>query len=141
MFSRVLDDVPLHIQGLIKSAKLFQNILRISFVATQVVVGAVPTSAVDFGQFRLRPISTSANFRLRPISPSVNFDFEFGQFDFGQFRLQPISTSANFDFGPIRLRPIFLDFGQLDFGQFRLRPISTSVNFDFGQVLDVVFLN
>ena len=32
---------------------------------------------VDFGQFRLRPISTSANF------------------DFGQFRLQPISISAS----------------------------------------------
>ena len=36
------------------------------------------TSAIDFGQFRLRP----ALF-----------------FDFGQFRLRPISTSANFDFG------------------------------------------
>ena len=35
-------------------------------------------SAIDFGQFRLRP----AFF-----------------FDFGQFRLRPISTSANFDFG------------------------------------------
>ena len=35
-------------------------------------------SAIDFGQFRLRPISTSANF------------------DFGQFRLRPISTSADF---------------------------------------------
>ena len=37
-------------------------------------------SAIDFGQFRLRPA----------------FFFEFGQFDFGQFRLRPISTSANF---------------------------------------------
>ena len=45
-------------------------------------------SAIDFGQFRLRPaffffFSTSAN------STSANFDF-------GQFRLRPISTSANF---------------------------------------------
>ena len=44
----------------------------------------VSSSAIDFGQFRLRPA----------------FFFEFGQFDFGQFRLRPISTSANFDFGP-----------------------------------------
>ena len=75
-------------------------------------------SAVDFGQFRLRPISTSANF------------------DFGQFRLRPISTSANFDFGQLRLRPagrsrigrsrasssgphpsVVADFGQSNFGQ------------------------
>ena len=60
---------------------------------------------------RLRPISTSASFffefgqfdfgqfRLRPISTSANFDF-------GQFRLRPISTSANLDFGQFRLRPI-----------------------------------
>ena len=62
---------------------------------------AEQVSAIDFGQLRLRPITTSASslFRVRPISTSVNFDF-------GQFRLGPISTSANFD------------FGQFDFGQF-----------------------
>ena len=43
-------------------------------------LGAKGTSAIDFGQFRLRPVffSSSAN-----------------------------STSANFDFGQFRLRPIF----------------------------------
>ena len=63
---------------------------------------ASPSSAIDFGQFRLRP----ALF------------FEFGQFDFGQFRLRPISTSANFDFGQFRLRPISIsaNFGMLSFG-------------------------
>ena len=44
------------------------------------------TSAIDFGQFRLRP---AFFFRVRPISTSANFNF-------GQFRLRPISTSANF---------------------------------------------
>ena len=53
----------------------------------------VVTSAIDFGQFRLRPA----------------FFFEFGQ-----FRLRPISTSANFDFGQFRLRPIFSDVEFLD---------------------------
>ena len=43
------------------------------------ITHALASVVVDFGQFRFRPISTSANF------------------DFGQFRLRPISTSANFD--------------------------------------------
>ena len=47
------------------------------------------TSAIDFGQFRLRPAffsssanSTSANFDFGQFRISDNF--EFGQFDFGQ---------------------------------------------------------
>ena len=39
-----------------------------------------PTSAIDFGQFRLRPA----------------FFFKFGQFDFGQFLTSANSTSANY---------------------------------------------
>ena len=59
----------------------------------------ITTSAnYDFGQLRLRPISTSASF-----------------FEFGQFRLRAISTSANFDFGQ------FLDVKFLDHQGWRPR--------------------
>ena len=75
----------------------------------------------DFGQFRLRPISSSASFFFSSSANSTSANF-----DFGQFRLRPISTSASFFF---RVRPI------------RLRPISTSANFDFGQFLDVEYLD